>query len=175
MNCPRCHIETIEMQNNDIKIQVCMEGCSGIWFDPFIFKKMDEPHESDATFLKKLSQGPSKNLDLEQKINCPRCEKQPMFRRFFSVRRAVEIDECPACAGIWLDAGELTQIYSMFETEEQRKAEADQLLADLIGEDLEQQSMASEEELEKNRKIANALRFICPSYYFKDKTDWGNF
>jgi Zn-finger nucleic acid-binding protein len=31
-------------------------------------------------------------------------------RRMFSPKVAVEIDECPACGGFWLDAGELQQI-----------------------------------------------------------------
>ena len=173
MNCPRCDTDTVELSSNGIKVDVCMEGCSGIWFDPFIFKKLDEPHEAEDSFLQKLSEGKIQNL--EKEIDCPRCDKQPMFRRFFSVRKSVEIDECPKCAGVWLDAGELTHIYALFKSEQERKAEADILLAELIGEDLEKLSQASEEELEKNRRFARALRFLCPSYYLKGETDWGNF
>jgi Zn-finger nucleic acid-binding protein len=33
-----------------------------------------------------------------------------MLRRWFSRKREVEIDECPACGGHWLDAGELAKI-----------------------------------------------------------------
>ncbi len=175
MQCPRCQTETVELTNNNVNVEVCLNGCSGIWFDPYIFKQLDEPHEAEISFLQKLSQGKKGAIDLEKKIDCPRCDSQPLFRRFFSVRKSVEIDECPRCAGVWLDAGELTQIYSMFETEEQRKGEADILLAELIGPNMEKLSKASEEELEKNRRLAKALKFICPSYYMKGEKEWGNF
>jgi len=34
------------------------------------------------------------------------------------------VDECPKCAGFWLDAGELAGIRSEFATQEERKAAA---------------------------------------------------
>ena len=33
-----------------------------------------------------------------------------MMRHPFSVKREIEIDECPNCAGYWLDHGELDAI-----------------------------------------------------------------
>lgn len=40
---------------------------------------------------------------------CPRCPGIHMSRHFFSVKRQVEIDDCPSCGGVWLDAGELAE------------------------------------------------------------------
>lgn len=34
-----------------------------------------------------------------------------MMRRFFTPLHVVEIDECPNCAGIWLDPSELNKIH----------------------------------------------------------------
>ena len=42
---------------------------------------------------------------------CPRCPDQALERKFFSDRKEVEIDQCPKCNGLWLDAGEFTRIY----------------------------------------------------------------
>ena len=175
MQCPRCSSETVEKSNKDVKIDVCMEGCSGIWFDPFEFKKMDEMHESDEAFLAELAQGKLIKLDLEKKINCPRCDNQPMFRRFFSLKKSVEIDECPQCAGVWLDAGELTHIYSQFKNDDERNEQAYEIFEDMFGADLEKLASESVDELERNRRIARSLRFLCPSYYIPGKQDWGNF
>lgn len=33
-----------------------------------------------------------------------------MMRRFFSRLRKTQVDECPNCAGMWLDAGEFDAI-----------------------------------------------------------------
>jgi hypothetical protein len=43
------------------------------------------------------------------------------MRHFSSATRAVTIDECPTCAGIWLDSGELEQIRSEHVSAEDRR------------------------------------------------------
>ena len=55
-----------------------------------------------------------------------------MARRHWSVRYEVEIDECPTCGGIWLDAGELAAIRALFATEEERRAAARTLAESLL-------------------------------------------
>ena len=42
---------------------------------------------------------------------CPRCPELVLERKWFSDKKQVEIDQCPKCGGIWLDAGEFTRIY----------------------------------------------------------------
>lgn len=49
-------------------------------------------------------------VDFSRKRECPRCTGVKLHRHFFSARRRVEVDECPNCAGYWLDAGELAAI-----------------------------------------------------------------
>ena len=51
---------------------------------------------------------------------CPRCTEQVLDRKWFSDLKKVEIDQCPKCAGIWLDAGEFSRIYD--ETKGQKVA-----------------------------------------------------
>jgi Zn-finger nucleic acid-binding protein len=43
------------------------------------------------------------------------------MRHFSSASRAVAIDECPTCAGIWLDSGELERIRSEHPSAEDRR------------------------------------------------------
>ncbi len=175
MQCPRCQSSLEKMQNKNVEIDVCYKGCGGIWFDQYEFKKMDEKHEADEEFLKQLAQSSNNPTDLTVKVHCLHCEAQPMMRRFFSVKSNVELDECPGCASIWLDAGELTHIYSTFATEEERSAAANELFQEMFGKELSKLKEESQKNLESSRKIARALRFICPSYYLKGDQDWGAF
>ncbi len=41
-------------------------------------------------------------------MNCPRCAKEPLIA---IEHDRVELDYCPACHGVWLDAGELELLY----------------------------------------------------------------
>ena len=43
-----------------------------------------------------------------------------MLKRQYGPRQPVEIDECPGCGGIWLDAGDLKAIRSAFDSSEER-------------------------------------------------------
>jgi hypothetical protein len=53
------------------------------------------------------------------------------MRHFSSAKRAVAVDECPTCAGTWLDGGELEQIRAEFESGGARR-QAVQVLAEEI-------------------------------------------
>jgi len=98
-----------------------------------------------------------------------------MMRHFFSVKQAVEVDECPSCGGFWLDAGELGGIRDQFETEEGKKKAAEKYYEEIFGKELSAMRNESEEKLSKARKIAQMFRFICPSYYLPGKQEWGAF
>jgi uncharacterized protein len=98
-----------------------------------------------------------------------------MMRHFFSVKKAVELDECAGCAGIWLDTRELANIRSLFNTEEERKEAAENVFADLFGLQLEILAKEREKNQEKTHRIVKLFKFICPSFYISGKQDWGAF
>jgi Zn-finger nucleic acid-binding protein len=91
-------------------VDVCAGGCGGIWFDNFELQRLDNPADPGAESLMNIPINPAVHVDSQMKRHCPRCHDQIMRRRFFSRKRAIQIDECPACAGVWLDAGELAGI-----------------------------------------------------------------
>jgi Zn-finger nucleic acid-binding protein len=92
-----------------------------------------------------------------------------MMRHFWSVKRAVTIDECPECGGIFLDAGELGKIRAEFVTEAARHAAADAYFAEVVDPLLADAHAKDEVELEKSQRLAHALRFVCPSWYLPGK------
>jgi len=158
-----------------ISVDVCRNGCGGVWFDNFELQKVDEKHESAGESLLQIPKKPDIAVDHNQQRLCPKCENQKMMKHFMSVKREVELDECPACGGFWLDAGELGQIRRQFETEADRKGAAEKYFADVFGDKLERMRKESGEKLQRARKIANVFRFIVPSYYIPGDQGWGAF
>jgi len=110
MKCPACFNNLTEIQVGSLKVDVCQGGCGGIWFDAFELQKVDEEEEVAGGHLLDIQRGENVKVDPNRKRDCPRCEGIKLKRHFFSAKRLVEVDECPNCAGYWLDAGELARI-----------------------------------------------------------------
>jgi Zn-finger nucleic acid-binding protein len=164
-----------EVVVEDIAVDVCKQGCGGLWFDKFELQKVDEPHESAGESLLQIIVEKNVATDHSQRRKCPKCEDITMMRHFFSVKKEVEVDECPNCGGFWLDYGELGRIRSQYASEEERKAAAKDYFENIFGDELKRMQEESQENLEKAKKIANMFRFICPTYYIPGKQDWGAF
>ena len=164
-----------EVTVQDIKVDVCEGGCAGVWFDWFELKKVDEPHEAAGEALMHVNRNPAVKLHEDGKRTCPRCDGVPMLRHFASVKREVQVDECPNCAGFFLDHGELNAIRDQFETEAERKAETEAVFADLFDEGLEVLAAESQAQLERAQGLARMFRFLLPSYWLPGKQKWGAF
>jgi Zn-finger nucleic acid-binding protein len=98
------------MQVGNLVVDVCQNGCGGIWFDAFELQRVDEENEAAGEPLLGIRRDPHVAIDLSRKRECPRCQGVKLHRHFFSAKRRIEVDECPGCGGYWLDAGELAQI-----------------------------------------------------------------
>lgn len=176
MQCPACLNKLTQIDVNGVTLDVCKNGCGGIWFDAFEFKKFDEPHEPAGEELLNVPRNPNIHVDHSQRIKCPKCKEDiVMMRHFFSVKQQVEIDECPGCSGIWLDAGELARVRELFESEEARLAAFDEHFNKVFGKIIASEEAASNEELARARKFANFFKWACPSAYIPGKQSWGAF
>ena len=133
MKCPACSNQLQGMTVGDVAVDVCKSGCGGIWFDNFELKKFDEPHESAGEALLDVECDASLVVDRTKRFKCPKCDDVVMMRHFFSVKKEVEVDECPWCGGFWLDAGELRKIRSIFNTEDERHKAADEYFSEVFG------------------------------------------
>ncbi|MDH3973859.1 MAG: zf-TFIIB domain-containing protein [Deltaproteobacteria bacterium] len=175
MKCPSCSSELEEKKVQNITVDVCSGGCGGIWFDNFELKKVDESHEAAGEELLNTEKSAAIQVDLSKKRSCPRCDNQPMIKHFASVKKEVEVDECPSCGGYWLDDGELGRIRTQFTSEEERREAAKKHFSLLFDGKLNEMSREGEENLEKAKKIAGIFRFICPSCYLPGKEEGGAF
>jgi Zn-finger nucleic acid-binding protein len=170
MTCPACGHALSPRTVGDVTVDVCDGGCGGIWFDRFELRKVDEVSEAAGEALLDVHRDGAVQVDSAKRYVCPKCtDGVVMMRHFWSVKRAVTIDECPECSGVFLDVGELATIRSEFPSEEARHAAADAYFADVVDPLLDAAHERSEEELERSRKLAHALRFVCPSWYVPGK------
>lgn len=109
MNCPKCHdaMSAVEF-GTDIEIMRC-ESCAGI------FTKRDTLDLLRAEWLADtvLDIGAnSTNLasqDPIEEVSCPSCHSL-MELVCDEQQNHIVLDVCPACDGIFLDSGELTDI-----------------------------------------------------------------
>jgi uncharacterized protein len=161
MNCPACTRELVEIKLPDITVEACKGGCGGIWFHAHELKRVEYQDETEGELLTHLEKDPSVVVDHTKKRNCPTCNII-MMRHFSSPSRKVTVDECPKCAGVWLDSGELAEIRSEFKSEADREKSTDQYFKDVFGKKLELEHLKDEQEIDKVRKIAKAFSFLAP-------------
>lgn len=131
MNCPRCNHELQTVSAGGVEVDVCQEGCGGIWFDAFELDKMDEPHESAGWLLDNMRVDPERGIDVDKPIACPRCDGVPLMRQRYRPDSSIMIDKCRVCGGIWLDFGELFTIRSGIKPTAETRASSGDLLAGL--------------------------------------------
>ncbi len=175
MKCPVCGNGLTQMTAGGITVDACKGGCGGLWFDNYELMKVDEADESAGEELLDIERDPNRKIDLGQRLDCPKGDDVVMMRHFFSVKRGVTVDECPACGGHWLDPGELATIRTEYASEEERERAAAEYFSELFDPELAAAHAKTEEELARARRIAHAFRFISPSYYIPGEQDWGAF
>jgi Zn-finger nucleic acid-binding protein len=110
MKCPACNNKLKEIKVGDILVDVCDDGCGGVWFDQFELEKVDEPHETAGEALLHMKINLDVHVNHDEKRICPRCPDQKMAKKRLKDKLHFEVDECPNCGGVWLDYGELAQI-----------------------------------------------------------------
>ena len=171
MICPTCDGNLSVNSIEGIELDVCKEGCGGIWFDRFELQKMDEPHEfTDENLIELLSANSKIDRDQSKRHICPKCSDITMMRNFYSVKKEVEIDHCPKCAGYWLDEGELFQIRKEHNTDDDRTQAAIKYFSGIFDGELsvmKKESKEKAQQAQQAQKIANMFRLITPSYYYK--------
>jgi len=120
VRCPACHAELSTVSIGGVTLDACAGGCGGIWFDRGELS-FSPPAERLAQWLDELAANRTTHADLTQRRRCPRCVDSVLMRHFSSATRAVTIDECPTCAGVWLDSGELERIRAEHVSAEDRR------------------------------------------------------
>ena len=102
MNCPKCDGEMARVGYETIEINRCT-GCSGLWFDMLELEHLKAIEGSVEIDIGDPKVG--KSFDSVERVECPICETR-MLRMVDSQQPHIHYESCPACYGIFLDAGE---------------------------------------------------------------------
>jgi Zn-finger nucleic acid-binding protein len=161
MKCPRTNSNLKPIKVGGITVDIS-EECGGVFFDSLELKSFDEKHEiRGEALVNHLKMFENAYVDESKKIKCPKCVEKEMFRRFYSSKRKIEIDECYTCGGIWLDAGELEQLRELFPTEKDRNSTSEEFMDTVVNSNqykvLEKQHNKSLESLTTVSKVLNSL------------------
>lgn len=129
MNCPVCGKLMVEEDFGDVQVDVCKNGCKGIWFDWCELKRLDEKNEGLGRALEEALKSPQVNDEDRGPIKCPKCGIA-MHAHKYSSAKEVNVDECYSCGGFFLDSGELRQIRDNYMSEEERDAYVNKLTSE---------------------------------------------
>ncbi len=166
MDCPVCKNTMVEKDFGGVMVDVCANGCKGMWFDWLELSKLDETHEGAGQALAEALMSERVKDDGRDRIACPKCQK-PMLPHLYQSSKEVTVDECYLCGGFFLDAGELKIIKESFMSEEER----DSFVQSLINSDVPEYSEAIED-LQKNQERTQAIkkmtRFLRPSAFVRN-------
>lgn len=121
LTCPACgeKMEKFFIKRANCNIDICTNGCGGIFFDNREFKIFDEKTESIDEIKKALEGKTFKTIDETYKRICPACGMK-MVKNSTSINGDVIVDECYRCGGKFLDYKELDKIRAEFSTDETR-------------------------------------------------------
>lgn len=112
--CPVCQrtMAKVFLQELNFNVDICAEGCGGIFFDNREFEKIRTPDINISTITniekKQISSVTLSNLPK----SCPACNTK-MIKTFIGKDR-IEIDVCPVCGGKFLDSNELELIRAAY-------------------------------------------------------------
>ncbi len=107
MQCPKCDQPMSAVTHEQITVDRCID-CGGIWFDA----TEREALLATRGGVRAVDTGDSavgqqmNNLD---RITCPHCTTQ-MIRMVDNDRPDIRFEQCAACGGSFLDAGELRDL-----------------------------------------------------------------
>jgi len=166
MQCPACSRALTEVKLQSLTVNACSGGCGGLWFDHFGLLKVEYSDAKEGETLLNIQTDPDVKIDSKRKRSCPKCN-MIMMHHFFSVKKQVTVDECPKCAGFWLDAGELATIRSEFHSETERQVATDKYFNQTFGAQQKALLEKDKAEFERFRKIRNVLGVISPSNYIR--------
>lgn len=124
--CPVCNEYLIIDEIDGIEIDVCKEGCKGIWFDSQELKELREESINKLAYEElrgKYTPKPIEEAVSESLRTCPRCEIK-LYRYRWARESEILIDLCHKCYGIWLDYGELKGIDDYQKAHTKRKIES---------------------------------------------------
>jgi Zn-finger nucleic acid-binding protein len=151
---------------NGVKVDVCANGCKGIWFDWFELRKLDEKNEGCGYALQDALKEPRTNDENRAQILCPKCNASMHIHKYKSARE-VNVDECYHCGGFFLDSGELHEIRENFMDEKESALYCQSLVNNIPN--FIKAELTLEQQKARTEAFQKYTKFLRLSYFLKGK------
>jgi len=115
--CPECDLELREFRLGSVDLDFC-EECHGLWFDREELLRTSQGVHLGTKEIPPMFHKPVKEI-ISRERPCVECRISMEIIDY----EGVEVDICPTCKGIWLDAQELPQLIRRFYTKVTTKKE----------------------------------------------------
>ncbi len=137
IKCPACgkDMEKVFIPPAGINLDICTQGCGGIYFDNREFNDFDEKDEDISKIIEKINNKEFIKVDTSAERICPNCGAK-MVKNSSSIDNKIEVDECYSCGGKFLDRDELVKIRAEYDTEEQRSEDVLRYMYKTVGQEL---------------------------------------
>ncbi len=100
MHCPACDDELSHLTVAGVELDICADGCGGIWFDLHEFRKFDEPHEYAGDELLDIESG-MKDTTMDHKAPRTSLRRSGDAAAFLQTRKSKSMSVTPAAASGW--------------------------------------------------------------------------
>ena len=94
INCPACQkpMQKVFITHTGFNLDVCADGCGGIFFDNRELKFFDEKHENINEIVDVLKGKTFEKVDESKTRICPICGNK-MVKNYVSIKKEIQIDE----------------------------------------------------------------------------------
>lgn len=121
LSCPRCnvplktHTITTDAESWQVDIEACTDSCGGLWIEQADFEADTKAKLLLDTELTGLNVPGKKAINTKAPADCPAC-RVPMTRYNWN-NEGIYLDNCPMCAGRWIDGGEMRAVQDEWDKE----------------------------------------------------------
>ena len=127
--CPKCKTDLTLKKIGPVQADEC-KTCKGIWFDQDELRRSKDTTDPDLNWMDfEIWKHGADFKAKPSQIACPNCKTATAAIDYANTN--AEIDYCPVCEGIWLDAGEFEKIIRSLEQELTKKSFNDYVKASL--------------------------------------------
>lgn len=165
LKCPACQkdMTKVFVPKEGVNIDICLDGCGGMWFDNREFSYFDEQNEKIDEISEAIKGKTFQSVDEANHRSCPVCGAR-MVKNYSSVKKEVQIDECYSCGGKFLDNNELEKVRAEYATETERSADTIKLMYSTVG----MQLKALDEERQQLAASRSPLKKLFDSIVYSD-------
>lgn len=125
INCPLCgkEMKKVFLDEQQMNVDICLNGCGGIFLDNREFNKIDDEHENIDEIIIAIKDKDFEPVVKNEQIICPICNV-PMVE-MGAGKSSVKIDCCNGCGAKFLENGELQKI-------RENESSKDEVLDDIL-------------------------------------------